>query len=363
MIRGLVRAMYADNRERGRAIAVVTAIGRQTTAAYGRVTKRDRRSPAGALSYHAQAMSVPTLSPRAYRLIALGSLLAVAFIIVTGAAVRLSGSGLGCPDWPNCDNGRLVAPLEYHAIVEFVNRTITGLVSLAVIVAVLGSLRRRPRRSDLVKLSLGLVAGVIGQIVLGGLTVLFELRPQFVMAHFLLSMVILANGVVLHWRAGQPDDQPGRPLVSPEIRRLTNLILGTTALVVFLGTVVTAAGPHGGDEKAIRLDVPLHRAAQTHGFAVVLLLAMMVALLVLLRRAGGPASVRRRGLILLGLLLAQGAIGYVQYFTGVPVLLVGAHVAGATAVWAAAVRFRLGLVDHGSLDRAATPAERTLVSA
>jgi cytochrome c oxidase assembly protein subunit 15 len=307
-------------------------------------------------------MAAPTLHPRAYRLITLVALLALAFIIVTGAAVRLSGSGLGCPDWPNCDQGRLVAPLEYHALVEFVNRTITGLVSLAVVVAVLGSLRRRPRRLDLVRLSLGLVAGVLGQIVLGGLTVLFELRPQFVMAHFLLSMVILANAVVLHWRAGQPDGEPARPLVPPDLRRLGSLVVGATALVVFLGTVVTAAGPHGGDETAVRLDVPLHRAAQVHGFTVVLLLAMVTAMLVLVRRAGAPAGVRRRGRILMGVLLAQGAIGYVQYFTGVPVVLVGAHVAGATAVWAAALRFRLGLVDRGSLATPAAPEERALVA-
>ncbi|MEO7836093.1 MAG: COX15/CtaA family protein [Acidimicrobiales bacterium] len=308
-------------------------------------------------------MSGPTLHPRTYRQITFVALLALAFIIVTGAAVRLSGSGLGCPDWPNCDNGRLVAPLEYHAVVEFVNRTITGLVSLAVVVAVLGSLRRRPRRRDLVRLSLGLVAGVLGQIVLGGLTVLFELRPPFVMAHFLLSMVILANGVVLHWRAGQPDGHPGRLLVSPDLRRLADLVLGATALVVFLGTVVTAAGPHGGDEEAVRLDVAVHRAAQVHGITVILLLAMVTTMLVLVRRGGAPAGVRRRGFVLMAILLAQAAIGYVQYLTGVPELLVGAHVAGATAVWAAALRFRLGLVDRGSLDEPADSKERTLVAA
>lgn len=308
-------------------------------------------------------MAASTLDPRSYRRITLVALLALGFIIVTGAAVRLSGSGLGCPDWPNCDDGRLVAPLEYHALVEFVNRAITGLVSLAVVLAVLGSLRRRPRRLDLVRLSLGLVAGVLGQIVLGGLTVLFELRPPFVMAHFLLSMVILANGVVLHWRAGQPDDGRARPLVPPELQRLGSLVLITTALVIFLGTVVTAAGPHGGDEKAVRLDVPLHRAAQVHGFTVVLLLGMVVAMLVLVRRAGAPPAVQRRGGVLLAVLLGQAVIGYVQYFTGVPVLLVGAHVAGAAAVWAVALRFRLGLVDHRSPDTAVAAEEQALVPA
>ncbi len=111
------------------------------------------------------------LSPRAYRQITLVALLSLCFIIVTGGAVRLTGSGLGCPDWPTCDGERLVAPLEYHAMVEFVNRTVTGLVSLAVILAVLGSRRRQPRRQDLVWLSWGLVAGVLAQAILGGITV------------------------------------------------------------------------------------------------------------------------------------------------------------------------------------------------
>ena len=288
-------------------------------------------------------MAARALSAAAYRRVTLIALVALAFIIVTGGAVRLTGSGLGCPDWPNCDNGRLVAPLEKHAMVEFVNRTVTGLVSVAVIVAVLGSLRRAPRRRDLVWLSLGLVAGVMGQIVLGGLTVLFDLAPPLVMGHFLLSIAILADALVLHWRAGQPDHVPVRPLVAPELRSLGRLVTAAAALVIFLGTVVTAAGPHGGDEETPRLDVPLHRAAQIHGFAVVLLLALVVTMLVLLRRADAPAAVQRRGAVLLAVLVAQGAVGYAQYFTGVPVLLVGIHIAGAVAVWSAAVRFQLGL--------------------
>ena len=288
-------------------------------------------------------MAARTLSPAAYRRVTLIALVALAFIIVTGGAVRLTGSGLGCPDWPNCDNGRLVAPLEKHAMVEFVNRTVTGLVSVTVIVAVLGSLKRDPRRRDLVWLSLGLVAGVLGQIVLGGLTVLFDLAPPLVMGHFLLSIAILADALVLHWRAGQPDGAPVRPLVAPELRALGRLVTGAAALVIFLGTVVTAAGPHGGDEETPRLDVPLHRAAQIHGLAVVFLLALVVTVLVLLRRAGAPAAVQRRGALLLAVLVAQGAVGYAQYFTGVPVLLVGIHIAGAVAVWSAAVRFQLGM--------------------
>ncbi len=302
------------------------------------------------------------LSPLGYRRVTLVALCLLAFIIVTGGAVRITGSGLGCPDWPNCDDGRLVAPLEYHAMVEFVNRTVTGLVSLVVMLAVLGSLVRQPRRRDLVWLSLGLVAGVLGQIVLGGLTVLFELRPPFVMAHFLLSMVILANAVVLHWRAGR-SEEPAPPVVGGDVRLLGRVIVATTALVVFLGTVVTAAGPHGGDETADRLDVPLHRAAQLHGTAVVLLLAMVVTMLVLLHRTGAPSDVRRRGAVLLGVLVAQAGVGYVQYFTGVPVVLVGIHIAGATAVWVAVLRFSLGLTATAPAEESAGRPVEALVGA
>jgi heme a synthase len=275
-----------------------------------------------------------SLSPEAYRRVTLAAALALAFIIVTGAAVRLTGSGLGCPDWPTCEQGRLVAPLEYHAMVEFVNRTVTGLVSLAVMLAVLGSLVRRPRRRDLVWLSLGLVAGVVGQIVLGGMTVLFHLWPPLVMGHFILSMILLWNAVVLHHRAG--DEQPVP--VGRDEKTMTRLVVVAAAVVVFTGTIVTATGPHGGDEEVARLPFFLPDVARIHGVSVVLLLALTVATLVRL-----PADARGGGFRFLAVLLVQAAIGYVQYFTGVPVLLVGLHILGAVAVWTMALRFHLGV--------------------
>jgi cytochrome c oxidase assembly protein subunit 15 len=311
---------------------------------YGRPQESHKADEAGRrATYHSGAVRSLRLSPQGYRRLTLVALLALAFIIVTGGAVRLTGSGLGCPDWPTCDDERLVAPLEYHAMVEFVNRTVTGLVSVAVILAVLGSLVRQPRRRDLTWLSVGLVGGVLGQIVLGGLTVLFDLKPPFVMGHFLLSMVLLANAVVLHWRAGYH----GRPAVpgalDPTHRRLGRLIVATTAVVVALGTVVTAAGPHGGDENVERLDVSVHRAAQLHGAGAMLLMAMTITMLVWLRRADAPWDVRRWALIALAVMAGQAVVGYVQYFNGVPVLLVGIHIAGATALWSAVLRFYLGL--------------------
>jgi cytochrome c oxidase assembly protein subunit 15 len=291
-------------------------------------------------------MALPTLSPASYRRVTLVALVALAFIIVSGAAVRLTGSGLGCPDWPTCADNRLVAPLEYHAMVEFVNRTVTGLVSVAVILAVLGSLRRTPRRRDLTWLSIGLVAGVVGQIVLGGLTVLFELRPGFVMAHFLLSMAILADAVVLHDRAGRPDDRddpaPARGWVADrDLRRLGALVVVAAGLVLFLGTVVTSSGPHGGDEHAERLQFALPEVARFHGASVILFLGLTLVALWRLRSARAPAALLRRGEVVLAVSVAQAAIGYIQYFNGVPALLVAFHVAGAAAVWVATLRFRL----------------------
>ena len=310
-------------------------------------------------------MARRTVTPDAYRRVTLLATAALGFIMVTGGAVRLTGSGLGCPDWPNCDDGRLVAPLEFQPMVEFVNRCVTGLVSIAIVLAVLGSLRRRPRRKDLVWLSVGLVGGVVAQIILGRFTVKYDLDPRFVMSHFLLSIVMLANAVVLHWRAGQPDEGEMRLLVPAEIQWLGRLVAATTALVVFLGPVVTGAGPHGGDDTAPRLEVSLHRAARLHGLTVAVLLTLVVTTLVLLRRAGAPAAARRRGAVLLGVLLLQGSVGYIQYFTGVPVLLVGIHIAGAVLVWSAALWFLLGLEDREAAGepggRAATAPRRELV--
>jgi len=302
-----------------------------------------------------------TVSPSAYRRVTALALIALVFIVVTGGAVRLTGSGLGCPDWPTCAEERLVAPWEYHAMVEFVNRTITGLVSVAVMLAVLGSAFRRPRRRDLVWLSVGLVAGVIGQIVLGGLTVLYELKPQFVMGHFLLSMVLLANAAVLHHRAGREDPPapgPSRPVVDRELNILGRGMVAAAVLVLFLGTVVTSSGPHGGDPEAERLSFFVPDVARLHGIAVMLFLAVTLVAVVRVARAGAPALLRR-GEVLLAVLAAQAGVGYLQYFTGVPVLLVGVHVAGATAVWVATLRFFLAMSNpvsagDGRADRSAS---------
>ncbi len=287
-------------------------------------------------------MGLPAISPAAYRRVTLFAVVALGFIIITGAAVRLTGSGLGCTDWPTCEQGQL-APSEITdapAMIEFVNRLITGVVSLAVALAVAGAWRRRPRRGDLVWLAAGLVAGVIGQIVLGGLVVLFELSPRLVMGHFVVSMVILWNAVVLHHRAGRPDG-PVVPRVDPSLVGLARLLFAAGALVVFTGTVVTASGPHAGDSQAARLDFFLPDVARVHGLSVVVLAVLSLLFTWGLWRTHAPPPVQRSARILLGVLAAQAAVGYTQYFTGVPALLVGVHILGAVVVWTAVVSLNL----------------------
>jgi cytochrome c oxidase assembly protein subunit 15 len=228
-------------------------------------------------------------------------------------------------------------------MVEFVNRAITGLVSLAVILAVLGSLRRGTRRRDLIVLSLGLVAGVFAQAILGGQTVKNHLDPRFVMAHFLLSMVLIANAVVLYQRASEPDDPiRRRPVVGRDLVLMRWLVAPAAALAIFLGTLVTGTGPHGGDVTAERLRLFLPDVARVHGLSVVVFLVVTLLTLWRLSRSGAPPSLMRRGEVVVAVAVVQGAVGYIQYFTGVPVVLVGLHIAGATALWAATVWFVLG---------------------
>ena len=298
-----------------------------------------------------------TVGPALYRKVTLLALFALGFIVVTGGAVRVTGSGLGCPDWPTCAEGRIVAPLETHALIEFVNRTVTGAVSVMVIVAVLAALRRRPYRRDLVWLAVGLVLGVIGQIVLGGLVVLTDLYPPLVMGHFVLSMVLVANAVVLHHRAAWPDG-PGAPAPAAKLdaggaglRQFGSWLVVWAAVVLALGTVVTGSGPHAGSNEGQlveRLPFAVRDVARIHAVAVWILLALALYTLWRARRDRAPADVQARGGALLAVLCAQGALGYIQYFNNVPAALVAIHIGGATALWVAVLRFRLGLVTSTS---------------
>jgi len=306
------------------------------------------------------------LSPGAYRRVTLVALVLLAAIIVSGGAVRVTGSGLGCPDWPTCADGRLAPQLFQqsagHATIEYINRLVTGLVSVVVIVAVLGSLARTPRRRDLVWLSVSLVGGVLGQIVLGGITVLTDLHPVAVQSHFLLSLVIVTCAVTLHWRAGRDPGPPAPPAASV-VRTLSRLTLALLVPAIVAGTVLTGTGPHGGDPEAQRFAFDPRRVAQVHGVAVeVFTAALLVTLAVAWRRGAGPA-VLRRGSVAVAVAAAQTGLGYTQYLTGVPALLVGLHIFGATAVWIAVLRWHLGLAEMtpaATRDPASGPSPATL---
>ena len=283
-----------------------------------------------------------SISPETYRKITLFALLALGAIVVTGGAVRLTGSGLGCSDWPNCEQDQFVAHLEYHAMVEFINRLITGLVSVAVALAVLGSMWRQPRRGDLTAWSWGLVAGVIGQIVLGGLVVIFELTPWLVMSHFLLSMVLLWNATILVHLAWLDDDHVAPAVKRPAaMTRLAWLQSLAGSVVLVTGTIVTGSGPHGGDEEVERFPFEIPDVARIHAIAVIALGALVVITIVVLQRFEVESRLQRQAQLLLLVILAQGVVGYVQYFTDVPVLLVGAHILGATVLWTMVVAYHM----------------------
>ena len=302
-----------------------------------------------------------SISQSQYQKITKVSLLLLAFIIITGAAVRLSGSGLGCSDWPTCENDQLVAEIDdVHAMVEFVNRVITGFVALAVMIAVLGSLFRVPKRKDLIYLSIGLVVGVVIQVIVGALVVREHLPPSLVITHFLVSMVLVWNAVELDHRARSDDKSE---LSSPPmlLKRMTKLFVGLGALVIITGTIVTGSGPHSGAEnqqildalesqgtassitnlelEVERLPFDVPDVARIHGISVMLFLLLTLRLLFVIKRHS-PEFITV-GQNLMAAIVIQAAIGYFQYFTGVPALLVGVHVAGATLIWIMILRLYL----------------------
>jgi len=271
------------------------------------------------------------LRPRTYRKITIGALVALSTIVITGAAVRLTGAGLGCVDWPNCNNQRLIDVSTPHAAIEQLNRLFTGVVALAVIAAVLGSLIRVPRRRDLTWLSLGLVAGVIAQVVLGGITVLVELHPVAVQGHFLLSMVLIANSVVLVRRSGEEGDGRRVAVVDRAVTAIVWVVAILTTVALITGTFVTGTGPHAGDPESPRFGYSISDVARVHGISVIATIAAALVLVVMLgARPSAAAQLRRVLSAWMLVAVLQAGVGYVQYFSGVPELLVAVHILGAT---------------------------------
>jgi heme a synthase len=293
-----------------------------------------------------------TISPSTYRKIAAATLASLVFIMVTGAAVRLTGSGMGCPSWPNCSEGTL-APRDASdtaGMVEFGNRMVTGLVGLLTVAAVVGARRRRPFRSDLYRWSWGLPLWVMGNALVGALVVWVHLAPVSVIGHFLLSLGALWNALVLFGKAGEPDPAgdvaPERRVRAvPTVVRGCNALLVTAAGALVTGTLVTGSGPHAGDEDAERLGFDISHIARVHGLAVIAFLALTLAVLWRASRGDGDHEVQRRLRLLITVIVAQATVGYVQYFNDVPAVLVGIHILGAATVWLATLWVNLGLTE------------------
>ena len=294
---------------------------------------------------------LPVVSPVAFGRLAVASLVAVCLIVLTGAAVRLTGSGLGCPDWPSCYRRRVTPQVSFHPLVEFSNRLVTVALTVLLVAVVLAALRRRPFRRDLVWLSIALVGGVIAQAVIGAIAVYTKLNPYVVVLHFLASMVLVAVAVVLQHRSRRSYERGAGTLLVPRpILRGAQAVLGLLALVLVAGTFTTGAGPHAGNAQgqlvARRISVALRDMAELHSSLAILLIGLTMGLAVAIHATPTPERVRRaaRGLCLA--LVLQAAVGYTQYFTHLPAALVEVHVLGATVLVVGAVQFLLSMTAH-----------------
>jgi len=326
-------------------------------AAAGSAFRFSRASIARAVRMLADSVLAP--SPASMRRIALAGVIASAGIIVTGAAVRLSQSGLGCPDWPACTAHSIVAggssgSTLVHRWIEFGNRLLTGAILVISVIVSVAAWRFRPggpgggRRRDLVVLAFTQPAGIIAQAVLGGVVVLTKLDPVWVSVHFLLSVTLVAVAVALHVRTTE-GTAPARPLARADLRVVAAALVAVVAVMLAAGTVVTGTGPLAGARSVARYHLPLSGVTQLHADIGWLLTGLTLALVAGLRFSGAPRRAMRLGWVLLGLLAAQGAVGYTQYFTGLPAGLVWVHVTGAILIWIATLRLLFALRDKGPL--------------
>lgn len=296
------------------------------------------------------------------------ALLLSVVIVVTGGAVRLTGSGLGCDTWPKCSDDSLVATSEmgFHGAVEFSNRMMTWVLSAAVGWAIVACRSAKPRRKGISRLAWAQFWLVMSNGVIGGVTVLMDLNPYTVAAHFLAATSLLTVTTLTWLRAREGDAAP-RPLVGKPVKQLVVALTGFSGLLIAAGTVVTGAGPHAGDTSEVpRMPVDWKTVAQLHADLAWVVVGLTLALWFVLRAVDAPPGPRRSARDLFLVLLAQGAIGYVQYFTDLPEVLVGAHLLGSTLVWIAVLRVLLSLRDRGEplpAPGAAEPAAHEAVAA
>ncbi len=265
--------------------------------------------------------------------LSLASSVLVAAIVVSGAAVRLTGSGLGCENWPACGKHQLTPALSFHPLIEFSNRLVTVLLVIVVGASLIAVLRLRTKRRDLVWLSAGLVFGVIGDAVLGGIVVYSKLNPYLVMTHLWWSLIIVIDAVVFWHRAHRDVTVSSRVAVSKGASKASWLLAAVLSLVVALGTATSGTGPHAGgfgtQQVAKRIPVELRTMAEYHALIAMLLVGLVVGIVLIVGSSEASPEFLLTSRRLLGLLVLQGGIGWLQYATHLPALVVELHVAGA----------------------------------
>ncbi|OXY99634.1 COX15/CtaA family protein [Streptomyces diastatochromogenes] len=286
-----------------------------------------------------------TPDPRTVRRAALAALVMSVVIVVTGGAVRLTGSGLGCPTWPTCTDDSLTttSAMGFHGAIEFGNRMLTYVLCAAVGWAIIAARSEKPYRRSLTRLGWTQFWVVMGNAVLGGIVVLVGLNPYTVAAHFLLSTGLITVATVMWQRTREGDGEP-RPLVGKAVRQLVWFLVTASALLIAVGTVVTGAGPHAGDSSEVeRIPIDWETVSKLHAVLAWIVVTLTFALWFVLKAVDAPKGPLDRTRELFLILLAQGVIGYVQYFTHLPEALVGLHMFGSCLVWIGVLRVLLSL--------------------
>ncbi|MFJ8729495.1 heme A synthase [Streptomyces bauhiniae] len=286
-----------------------------------------------------------TPDPRTVRRAALAALVMSVVIVVTGGAVRLTGSGLGCPTWPTCTDDSLTTTraMGVHGVIEFGNRMLTYVLCAAVGWAIIAARSRKPWRRDLTRLGWAQFWVVMGNAVLGGIVVLVGLNPYTVAAHFLLSTALITVATVMWQRTREGAAEP-RPLVGGAVRQLVWFLVGAAVLLIAVGTVVTGAGPHAGDSSEVaRIPLDWEMIAKLHAVLAWIVVTLTFALWFVLKAVDAPKGPLSRTRDLFLILLAQGLVGYIQYFTHLPEALVALHMLGSCLMWIATLRVLLSL--------------------
>jgi cytochrome c oxidase assembly protein subunit 15 len=289
-----------------------------------------------------------------YRQLAIITTAGVCLLTVAGGIVRLTGSGLGCDDWPNCNSERFVDVSSGHTAIEQINRLLSGVIGIPTLLLAIAAFRVRPQVSGLRWPAVGVLVSVLANGVVGGIAVRTDLHPALVQSHFLLAMVSIAFGMVAVHRSSLNAREPVSKSTNPPARvsKLALSLTVMTAAALVTGTVVTGTGPHAGEEDVRRFAFDISSVARLHSVTVLVALAVAAALAWTVRSGSGSRSAIRASLsawIFVGSL--QAVVGYTQYFNGVPELLVGLHIALATGLWVVTVRLLLTARAPGALEQ------------